>query len=258
MVAIDTYSPTRNFMIPGQLGRRTAEVLIKAQELASMDGFYRYVEIGSFKGHSLQPHIEDDECTRALSIDLRPEITPDERAAILDYEKITVDQMIRNLRRRCGAEKLEKLETLTDTSAALATHPSDAPYDLALIDGEHTNRAAFQDFLNVSAVMRPGDHIICFDDTHIVYSGVINAIAHLRHMGVPHRALFCQGYITVLLVGERHVARADHIPEHTQLTPEQLWQDHQEPIVFAHLRDHMPHLLAENAELAEIARKALG
>ena len=44
---------------------------------------YKYLEIGSHIGGSIQPHLLDDRCARIFSIDKRPLRQPDERG--VDY-----------------------------------------------------------------------------------------------------------------------------------------------------------------------------
>src|ERR1044072_3278451 len=46
---------------------------------------YNYLEIGSYLGGSIQPHLLDEKCARIISIDKRPEKQPDERGANYTY-----------------------------------------------------------------------------------------------------------------------------------------------------------------------------
>ena len=174
-----------DFKIPGQLGFRAVQVLIRIQELVSEKGDYNYVEIGSYKGRSLFPHVIDDDCKHALSIDLRPEFTPDERTPVDYYHHVSAESMLAAIGRHTDAANLAKVETLTADSRDIHTRKGDALFDMALIDGEHTNEAAFSDFLNLYDVMKE-DCVVCFDDTHIVFAGIANALRFLEREGRPH------------------------------------------------------------------------
>lgn len=189
-----------DFKLHGQLGSRAIRVLIRLQELISARGAYNYLEIGSFMGRSLQPHVQDADCKRAVSIDLRPDVTPDERGSLDDYKGISAQDMIEGLAEYCTPEELAKLETITDTSDVLRDFEPEQ-FDLAFIDAEHTNVAAFRDFLNVLRVIRK-DGVICFDDSSLVYSGLRNALAVLEDRGIPHAVGYGQGEVTIVALGE--------------------------------------------------------
>src|SRR4051812_12044666 len=59
-----------------------------ALQLAVRDavGEYTYLEIGSYLGGSIQPHLLDPECRKIYSIDKRPRSQPDERGIDYIYE----------------------------------------------------------------------------------------------------------------------------------------------------------------------------
>lgn len=190
-----------DFKVHGQLGSRAIRVLIRVQELISARGPYEYLEIGSFMGRSLQPHVQDGDCKRAVSIDLRPDVTPDERGSLEDYEGITAQDMIDGLAEHCSSAELAKLETITDTSDVLRDFEPDQ-FDLAFIDAEHTNEAAFRDFLNVLRVIRK-DGVICFDDTTLVMSGILNAKSVLEDRGIPYVLRCGLGGVTVVALGDK-------------------------------------------------------
>ncbi|MGB0506944.1 MAG: class I SAM-dependent methyltransferase [Pikeienuella sp.] len=248
---------TKNdFRIPGQLGARAVMMLIRMQEVASERGAYNYVEVGSYKGRSLFPHVMDDDCKYALSIDLRPEFTPDERVPIADYHHITAESMVRAIGRHCEPQKLEKLETLTTDSAGITSRTRNDRFDLALIDGEHTNEAAFNDFLNLYPHMNESC-IICFDDTHIVYSGVANAISYLNAAGVAHKALFSSGCITALLLGD-YAARDDvETPQRVHSTRDQMRTRYKENLIRSHLVNYAAEYGAKDQEVRAALMAAL-
>lgn len=188
-----------DFQVDGQMGSKAISVLIRAQEIISESGPYRYVEIGSYLGRTLQAHLNDGDCDHVLSIDLRPDLTPDERHELNDYKGITADDMVQRLAQFVPAENLSKLETATDSSDWLRDTGGEK-YDLALIDGEHTITAAFRDFANLMEVMND-DCIIMFDDTSIILPAIRNAEAVLETQGLQYHTAHGRGSMTVLGIG---------------------------------------------------------
>ena len=244
-----------DFKVEGQLGSRAIRVLIRVQELVSARGSYDYVEIGSYLGRSLQPHLQDADCARALSIDLRPGTTPDERGALDTYAGITADDMVRGLSEVCSQSDLQKLETITDTSHALrAMEPN--KFDLAFIDGEHTHTAAFYDFLNVLRVMRK-EGVICFDDTTLVLTGIRNAFAVLEERGVAHASAFGRGGITVVALGPESQSFIDSLGPDLIMPEKRVERRARRRMSEVALREARPHMLTENAEVREKAISAL-
>ena len=238
----------KDFKIRGQLGFRAVQVLIKIQELVSETGAYNYVEVGSFRGRSLFPHVIDDDCKHALSIDLRPKITPDERTPVLDYHHVSAESMLATIASHCDPRCLEKVETLTADCRQIGERKGTALFDLALIDGEHTHEAAFSDFLNLYGVMKE-DCIICFDDTHIVYSGIMNALSFLEREGRPHKALFMKGCITVLLIGEYAERERIRIPPRLYSSQAEMQEMHRDTLIRAHLLSYAGEYAARDDEV---------
>lgn len=245
-----------DFKIPGQLGFRAIQVLIKVQEVISEKGDYNYVEVGSYRGRSLFPHVIDDDCKHALSIDLRPEVTPDERTPINDYHHISAASMLQAIGRHCEPHCLDKIETLTADCRQIGERKGDALFDLALIDGEHTHEAAFSDFLNLYGVMKD-DCIICFDDTHIIYSGIMNALSFLEREGRPHRALFMKGCITALLIGEYAERERIRIPPRLYTSREAMREMHRETLIRSHLVNYAAEFAAKDDEVKAALTAAL-
>lgn len=189
-----------NIRISGQLGPRALRILLRAQEIVSARGSYRYLEIGSYLGRSLQAHLQDADCAQALSIDLRPDVARDERGSFDIYAGITAEDMRRELSQVCSEAEMAKLECVTGTSDVLRARPPYDRFDLAFIDGEHTNAAVFRDFLNVLGVMKD-ESVICFDDTTLVYASILNALTLLESRGQKHAVAYGKGNVTVLAIG---------------------------------------------------------
>jgi len=142
--------------------------LLGSMRLARKTGSYAYLEIGSFQGGSLTPFLMDPACKVVLSIDERGRVQPDERGISYDYSRITTETMLDELNRCCvGTEKLRTF----DGSIHALTDNYIASFDVAFIDGEHTDEACFRDFLWTLPLMKP-DAIIMFHDSRLIYKSL--------------------------------------------------------------------------------------
>src|SRR6187551_3514791 len=72
---------------------------------------YKYLEIGSYPGGSIQPYLLDDRCSKIYSIDKRPEKQPDARGFDYTYLNNSTERMLENLR-GVAPQKMEKLVTI--------------------------------------------------------------------------------------------------------------------------------------------------
>lgn len=200
-MADETFSIEDFKLIPGQTGPRSARVLLSLQAtIVAWATSYSYLEIGSFAGRSIHPHIRCPDCTHALSVDLRPDVAQDERGPVRGYEKVTAEMMIANLQKTCREEELAKLETITGTSNELRQRKTEGLFDLAFIDGEHTVRGVVTDFLNVLSQMKE-DAIIAFDDTRIVFPAIEAADAVLEQRNIKRKLVFARHNITFFQLG---------------------------------------------------------
>lgn len=156
---------------------------------------FKYIEIGSFMGGSLTPFLMEDCCDLVVSIDDRGRQQPDERGAKFDYGGISHTTMIDGLV-SIGLDT-SKLETY---DGSIETFPGRAEkFDIAFIDGEHTDIACVRDFLWVLRVMK-WDSIVVFHDSTIVHKGlaIVREIMHerggefeiLKHEGSEMSAVF--------------------------------------------------------------------
>ncbi|WP_166418603.1 class I SAM-dependent methyltransferase [Cochlodiniinecator piscidefendens] len=244
MVAPNTLTK-EDFKLKGQVGRKGIATLIRLQELASSEGSYRYLEVGSYLGKSLQPHVEDSDCSYALSIDLRPDLTPDERGTVSDYEHVSTEDMLEGLRAHASKKQMSKLRTIDDTSACLRTSKPKVKFDLAFIDGEHTITAAFGDFLNVLEVMND-DCIVVFDDSHIIFPAVINARSYLESQNIPHDIRFGGGFITALFIGPNSVKKAEGFTDDLCLSEQLVRQRYEENIAISNVERYMTQRLRQD------------
>src|SRR5215213_10018907 len=72
---------------------------------------YKYLEIGSYLGGSIQPHLLDDKCAHIYSLDKRPLKQPDARGFDYTYLNNSTERMLEKLR-EVAADKMDKITTL--------------------------------------------------------------------------------------------------------------------------------------------------
>ena len=91
--------------IPSQTKTGDRASLLALQEgVATVFGAFEYLEIGSHLGGSLQAAVRDPRVERIVSIDLRPEATPDERGKRIPYAGNSTQRMLDNLAALPGAD----------------------------------------------------------------------------------------------------------------------------------------------------------
>lgn len=187
--------------VPTQLSSPDRRSILTVQQLvAARLGEYAYLEIGSYLGGSLQPHLRDERCVAVYSIDTRPAFQPDERGEKFEYPDNTTQRMLDTLAPAYGRH-LRKLTCFERGAADVTTGDVPVRPQLFLIDGEHTDRAVLSDFRScLRLAERPC--VVMFDDAHIVYRGVRECIDELRRRGEPHRAYVLPEKIAVIEVGE--------------------------------------------------------
>ena len=103
---------------------------------------------GLISGDRSLPHVLDPRCRLLYSVDKRPPVQPDERGINFEYQNNSSQRMVATLARYVTATYLAKVRTFDMDASELTTcHIPEKP-DLVLIDAEHTNVAAFRDFIN--------------------------------------------------------------------------------------------------------------
>ena len=142
--------------------------LLRTMRLVRNTGAYNYLEIGSFRGGSLAPFLMDPACKTILSIDDRGRVQPDERGINYDYTGFTSQLMLDELHR--NNISTDKLRTFDGSINELDANYA-ASFDLAFIDGEHTDEACFRDFLWTFPLMKPNS-IIVFHDSNLIYKSL--------------------------------------------------------------------------------------
>jgi hypothetical protein len=159
--------------VPMQALKSDARALLAlhtAVAAAATATVFSYLEIGSFRGGSLQALVADPRCSRLMSIDPRTAETPDETRGTYTYEENTTALMLELLSRVPGADmaKLATFETTTEamSPAALPQRP-----DCCFIDGEHSHDAVLTD-ARFCAEALGGQGVIAFHDWGIVRSAI--------------------------------------------------------------------------------------
>jgi len=177
------------------------KMLLALQSMVrSQQNPYVYVEVGSYMGGTLVPHLMDTRCHRVVSIDKRPGRQADERGGTMSYFHASTALMLERLAQNLPSSALSKLETHDCDAADLPETARMIKFDLAFIDGEHTNRAAFQDFLSLLPFAQL-DCIIAFHDANLVTDAILNVQSLLRHQGVIHESRFLPEVVFALFLG---------------------------------------------------------
>lgn len=170
---------SKNFPIESQTSDADKIFLLKTIEIIKRHkDRYSYLEIGSFLGGSLTPFLMDKHCDNVFSVDERGRAQPDERGVKYDYAGISHQTMIQNLVSK-GIDT-GKLDTFDGSIDAVGFTPE--KFDIAFIDGEHTEIACFRDFLWTEPFMKK-DAIILFHDSSLVYRAISHAVLYMKRSG---------------------------------------------------------------------------
>ncbi|HZS30107.1 MAG TPA: class I SAM-dependent methyltransferase [Gaiellaceae bacterium] len=152
-------------------------VLALHAAIADRLGHFTYLEIGSYKGGSLQALVADERCRKIISIDPRPEWVADDRSELASggwvYSDNTTQGMLDGLATIPGADvsKVEAIELGTDEIDPAGV---DRP-DICFVDGEHTHDAVLRDARFCRAAMR-GSGVVAFHDFAIVPGAILEFV----------------------------------------------------------------------------------
>lgn len=138
---------------------------------------YRYLEIGSHLGGSIQPHLLDPRCASITSIDKRPPSQPDERGVSFAYEGNSTARMLDLLR---AVAPTDKVATIDASAPEIDPTTLGEPVQLCFIDGEHTDRAAEADF-DLCLRALDGAGAIVFHDAAITYRAIAACLDRVAH-----------------------------------------------------------------------------
>lgn len=162
---------------------------------------YKYLEIGSYLGGSLQPYLLDDRCERIYSIDKRPASQPDERKIEYRYLNNSTERMMENLR-GVSEERLAKIVTIDGDTREIGPESVPDKIDVCFIDGEHTDAAVMADFQFCLDKLNAAGGVILFHDSQIIYNGLARCIEHLKTIGKDFRAYILPHVVFVIEIGD--------------------------------------------------------
>jgi hypothetical protein len=192
---------TRIFAIqPGHHADRTS--FLRVQRLMrERNSGYEYLEIGSDIGASLLPHLLDPNCGAMVSIDARPERQPDERGVDFHYEGNSTARMLDELAKYVSPRRLRQLSTIDADASAIASFDAKIRPNLVLIDGEHTNVAAFSDFMAVWPMIAK-DAVITFHDANLIGDALQNIECLLVQRRIRHTMVVLPSCVAVFGFGQ--------------------------------------------------------
>ncbi|RUW36904.1 MULTISPECIES: class I SAM-dependent methyltransferase [unclassified Mesorhizobium] len=217
---------------------------LRVQNFArSVFGHYVYLEVGSHIGGSLFPHLIDPACEAAISVDPRPMAQPDERSQVFHYPENSAARMIAVLSDRLPPAAMTKLTTIDSDVSDVRPDAVDSKATLALIDGEHTNRACFSDFVGVLPLMKP-DCIVSFHDANLIADAVVNAERFLDHLGIMHETVFLPDTVAVMGLGRLASAVRDQLQPYA--LDRESYLDRSQRQLWSHItKVHSPKIHAE-------------
>jgi Methyltransferase domain len=207
---------------------------------------FAYLEIGSYRGGSLQVLIRDPRCSCLMSIDPRTAETPDETRGDYTYEENTTALMLELLSQVPGAD-MGKLATFETTTEAMSPGALPQRPDCCFIDGEHSHNAVLTD-ARFCAKALGGAGVIAFHDWGIVQSA-IKAFVRERWRDIsfalainrPNDPSAGHG-VFALELGDKGILRHPAIRRATGARSHGLWQ-----VVNRPRRSALPLLLAWDA-----------
>lgn len=176
-------------------------------------GSYRYLEIGSHLGGSIQPHLLDAKCSRIFSIDKRPEKQPDARGIDYRYDNNSTERMMSYLR-EVDSSATAKITTIDGGTDEISPTVISESIQLCLIDGEHTDAAMKRDFEFCRKVVDPAGAAIMFHDAQITYQGIYEVIEELKQEGVRFNAYNLPDVLFVVELGDFQIHKNPAIMEH--------------------------------------------
>ncbi|CAN5816689.1 hypothetical protein BH20ACI4_BH20ACI4_33060 [soil metagenome] len=172
---------------------------------------YTFLEIGSYRGGSLQPFVLDGKCKKIISIDKRPKISPDERGIDVVYLENTTEKMLENLK-EVFPDGISKIRTIDGDVGEIDSEEVTEKPELCFIDGEHTDEATWRDFQFCHKVMA-NDGAVLFHDTMIIYNAVSRIIEFLNENNIKFRAYNLPSVMFVIEIGDFPLYKSEAINE---------------------------------------------
>jgi len=184
-------------------------MLLAVERVVRRTGEYTYLEIGSYLGGTLQPHVLDNKCTKIFSIDNRPVITDDVRGEQQIYQNNSTEHMLELLSTVSGVG-IAKIVTFETDASEIDAALIDPKPDICFIDGEHTDRAAFEDF-QFCLKIASADCAIAFHDSNLVFGGIRKVVEYLNRTKTEHTAMKLAGSVFVIALGRSPVVKDKYL-----------------------------------------------
>ena len=158
----------KKFPISSQTSANDKRVILGTIDLIKKNNIrkFNYLEIGSFLGGSLTACLLEDKCKFIASIDKRNQKQDDERSEEWSYENVSELDMLNKLK-QCGLN-INKLKTF---NGDVSDYKTKVKFDLAFIDGIHTDINTFSDFLNTLKMINKNS-IVLFHDSSIIFKSI--------------------------------------------------------------------------------------
>lgn len=173
------------------------------EAICSLRPSYRYFEIGSHLGGSIQPHVVDVRCTGIFSIDPRPAEQPDERwRETYKYEGNSTERMLEGLRKIPGSD-IGKVRCFDCASWDLPTGAIEGEVHFAFIDGEHTNAAVLRDYASTARFLAQPS-VLAFHDSFATASALLDIRDELQAKRAGSEFVFFPGSAVVAIVQHPH------------------------------------------------------
>jgi len=168
---------------------------LAARELAAD---YNYLEIGSYLGGSIQPHLLDAKCARVYSIDKRPLNQPDNRGVDYTYLNNSTERMLELL---AEVAPVDKIKTIDGDTRQISPKQVEGKMQLCFIDGEHTDAAVLSDFKFCLEVLDKSGAIL-FHDAPITYNGIAACVEHLKKNDIKFHAYSLPDIVFAVEIGD--------------------------------------------------------
>ena len=197
--------------IPSQSTDEDKQSLLACQlAVRELCGEYNYLEIGSYIGGSIQPHLLDPKCRRIYSIDKRPRSQPDERGVDFIYQNNSTARMMEML--AAVSENRDKIVTIDGDSKTINPSQVEDKIQLCFIDGKHTDEAVISDFKFCLSVLDTNGAIV-FHDAQITYNGIAECVRQLEENNVDFKAYVLPHIVFVVEIGDFPLHRNEVIAE---------------------------------------------
>lgn len=185
--------------IESQSTENDKQTLLACQlAIRELTGKYNYLEIGSYLGGTIQPHLLDAKCELIYSIDKRPLFMPDNRGVGYTYLSNSTARMLDLLGEIMPTDKIRTIDG--DTRQMSSTIIKEK-IQLCFIDGEHTDDAVYSDFRFCLDVLDKNGAII-FHDLPVIYNAVADCINYLKINGIKFRAYGLPDVVFVVEIGD--------------------------------------------------------